>query len=134
MAISDSQPTVRMEPGNPANFDRYLAFRATANRMGTFNIGYSVVGIASRLFGWSQVIQVIGSLFSISKVELRQIRWSTISIDIRLSRDHICSRSLSQISQAMVAIRLFGSSLVIQVIQIIIQHFDLRHIARVGVL
>ena len=61
-------------PGNPGNFDRYLAFRATANRMGTFNIGYSVVGIASRLFGRSQVIQVIGSIFSISEFELRQIR------------------------------------------------------------
>ena len=44
MAINDSQPTVWMEPGNPGNFDRYLAFRARANRMGTFTIGYSMIG------------------------------------------------------------------------------------------
>ena len=45
-------------------------------------------------------------------------------------------RSLSQIFQidghVLVAIRLFGSSFVIQVIQIIIQHFDLRQIDRDG--
>ena len=40
--INDSQPTVFMEPGNPGNCDRYLAFRAMANRIGTFNIGYSI--------------------------------------------------------------------------------------------
>ena len=45
MAINDSQPTVWMEPGNPGHSDRYLAFWATAKRMGTFNIGYSMVGI-----------------------------------------------------------------------------------------
>ena len=44
MAINDSQLTVLMEPGNPDYCDRYLAFRATANRMGTFNIVYSMVG------------------------------------------------------------------------------------------
>ena len=38
MAINDNQPTVLMEPGNPGNCDRYLAFRATANLMGTFNM------------------------------------------------------------------------------------------------
>ena len=44
MAINDNQPTVWMKPGNPGNFiNRYPAFRPTANRMGKFNIGYSMV-------------------------------------------------------------------------------------------
>ena len=71
MAINDSQPTVWMEPDKPSNSDRYPAFRATTNRMGTINIGYSMVGIASRLFGWSQVIQVIR--IAIQHFQLRQI-------------------------------------------------------------
>ena len=58
MAINDSQLTVWLEPGNPGNSDRYSAFRATADRMGTINIGYSMVGTASRLFGWSQVFDI----------------------------------------------------------------------------
>ena len=43
MAIDDSQPTVWMEPGNPGHSD--LSFWVTAKRMGTINIGYSMVGI-----------------------------------------------------------------------------------------
>ena len=68
MAINDCQPTVLMEPGNPGNCDNYYEFRATANRMGTFNIVYSKVG--SQPTVWMELGNP-GHRFAIQHFEVR---------------------------------------------------------------
>ena len=134
MAINDSQPTVLMEPGNPGNCDRYLAFRATANRMGTLNIGYSMVG--SQPTVWMELGNP-GHRFAIQHFEVRTTANPMGYYKLQhsaISGPYSCS--LSQISELMAipgSHPTVGSSLVIQVIQIMIQCFDLRQTDRMGV-
>ena len=72
MAINDSQPTVLMEPGNPGNCDRYLAFRATYGKSnGYINIVYSMVG--SQPTVWMELGNP-GHRFAIQHFEVQTMR------------------------------------------------------------